>query len=371
MAVRSLGTAACRSYLLACERTRQCLVLDPLAEEVEETARMLEREALRPCMVIDTHTHADHHSGAAALAARFGVPYALHEATTCRRATERLRDGATVEAGDLRVEVIHTPGHTPDSVTLRCGPDLFTGDFLFLAQEGAGRLDLPGGDAGAHWDSLRRLAGLGDDLRVRPGHDYHGLTDSPLGEERRRNPRFQRVTREEYIAWQRAVSTPTPDWMLDVIAANLGTAAAHEAHHAGAAAVEAVVSGAAGATACGPAGACATAATGRVPLISPRNAWDRLRREGGPFLLDVREPWEYHGPSGRHARGAVLLPLKALPGCLDEIPAGHEDEVLVICRTGGRSAAAAEFLIDRGFRRVFSVEGGTDRWSAEGLPVES
>ena len=77
-----------------------------------------------------------------------------------------------------------------------------------------------------------------------------------------------------------------------------------------------------------------------------------------------------HGPRGRHARGAVLHPLRTLPAAVAALPAGREDEVLVICKTGGRSAAAAEFLIEQGFRRVFSVEGGTDRWAAEGLPVE-
>ena len=93
------------------------------------------------------------------------------------------------------------------------------------------RADTTGGDAGAHWDSLRRLASLGDDLRVLPGHDYHGLADGTLGGERRRNPRFQEVSREEYEAWQAAVRAPTPDWMLEVIAANLGSGPEHAAHH--------------------------------------------------------------------------------------------------------------------------------------------
>lgn len=375
MAVRRLGAAACRSYLVACGRTGEALLVDPLLDDLEGLDRTLEEGGHRLAMVVDTHTHADHHSAGARLAEGMGVPYALHAATECRFATERLEDGRRLEVGDLRVEVLHTPGHTPDSVSLLCGRDLMTGDFLFLAQEGAGRLDLPGGDAAAHWESLRRLASLGDDVRVLPGHDYHELADSTLGVERRRNPRFQEVTREEYVAWQRAVAAPTPGWMLDVIAANLGTAAAHAEHHGAPAGLDlgtkpagACLSGGAP----GAAGACASVPTGRVPLVSPRRAWERLSAGEGerPLLLDVRDPWEFAAPSGRHARGAVLVPLRTLPSSLGSLPGDRAAEVLVICRTGGRSAAAAEFLIDRGWRRVFSVEGGTDRWAAEGLPVE-
>lgn len=364
MSVRPLGSAACRSYLLECPRTREAILVDPVLDEAEAAARAIEEGGLRLAAVVDTHTHADHLSAGPLLAERFGAPYSLHESTAVRAVGERLRDGQVLGAGDLRVEVIHTPGHTPDSITLRCGGDLLTGDFLFLAQDGAGRLDLPGGDAGAHWDSLRRLASLGDDVRVLPGHDYQGLTDSTLAAERLRNPRFQRVTREEYTAWQRAVAAPTPDWMLDVLAANLGTGEAHAAHHGAPRPAVDCPTGS---------GACATAASGRVPLLAPKAAWDRLR-EGGPaapFLLDVREPWEYSGPRGRHAEGAVLVPLGSLPSALDRVEAGPEDEVLVICKSGGRSAQAAEFLISRGWRRVFSIDGGTERWAAEGLPVSS
>ena len=374
MTVRRLGSSACRTYLAACPRSREAILVDPVLDDLEDLARLVEEEGLGLRAVVDTHTHADHPSAGPALAGRFGAAYALHESTECRRATERLRDGQTLEAGDIRVEVVHTPGHTPDSVTLRCGRDLMTGDFLFLAQDGAGRLDLPGGDAGAHWDSLRRLASLGDDLRVLPGHDYQGIPESTLGEERRRNPRFQRVTREEYVAWQRAVAAPTPDWMLEVIAANLGAAEAPAAHRRPAA-VGPVGDLPASGAACagGPSGgACATAPSWRVPLVSARNAYRRLLGGGprAPVLLDVRDPWEYAGPGGRHAAGAVPLPLTELAASPDRVPCGPEDEVLVICKGGIRSARAAELLIERGWRRVFSVEGGTDRWAEEGLPVE-
>jgi len=370
MILEQIGPAACRSYVVGCEQARRAIVVDPLAADVDRVLARLARSGLTLDLIVDTHTHADHHSGGRALAERSGAPYALHDATECRGVDERLADGAGIEVGRVRVEVVHTPGHTPDSLTLRVGPNLLTGDFLFLAQDGAGRLDLPGGDPGTHWDSLRRLAVYGDDHRVLPGHDYQGHGDALLGVERRRNPRFQNVTREEYVAWQHAVALPAPDWMLDVIAANLGTAAAHRGHHGAPTAPDGEH-----ATAdedCG-AGACAAGPLACVPLVPPAEAHRRRESAAGerPFLLDVREPWEFSGPYGRHAPGAHLVPLAQLPGRLDELPADRERELLVICKSGGRSAHAAAYLIQQGWRRVFNVALGTDGWVRAGLPVEA
>jgi glyoxylase-like metal-dependent hydrolase (beta-lactamase superfamily II)/rhodanese-related sulfurtransferase len=367
MRIEQIGPAACRSYVVSCPRSKEALLVDPLAEDVERTLARLEKDGLKLRFVVDTHTHADHLSGAAELAKRSGAPYAAHESAGSPAVTERLRDGQSLPVGDGKVEVMHTPGHTPDSVSLRVDRSLLTGDFLFLAQDGAGRLDLPGGDPGAHWDSLAKLSSLGGDYRVLPGHDYHELTDSTLETERVRNPRFQRVTRDEYVAWQRAVAAPTPDWMLAVIAANLGTKSAHDARHA----MEhagACSTGEPGA----PLGACSAGPMASVPMITPKEAARRLAATGGakPFLLDVREPSEFSGPTGRHAPGAHLVPLQQVPSRLDELPADPDAEVLVICKSGGRAARACAFLIAEGRRRVFNVAGGTDGWAREGLPVE-
>lgn len=365
MKIEQLGPAACRSYLVSDERSKEALLVDPLSEDVGRTLERLDRSGLRLVRVVDTHTHADHLSGGAEIARATGAAYAAHESAAIPAVTERLRDGAAIEIGDERIGVIHTPGHTPDSISLRAGDALLTGDFLFLAQDGAGRLDLPGGDPGEHWDSLQKLAALPDTHRVLPGHDYNGLTDATLGEERVRNPRFQRLTREEYVAWQRAVAAPTPDWMLAVLAANLGTGSAHAAHHA-----------MRHATACDPgtpgAGACSAGPLACVPSVSVQEAARRMGTDAAirPFLLDVREPFEFAGPMGRHAPGAHLVPLQQVPHRVGELPADPDAEVLVICKSGGRSARATAFLIASGRRRVFNVTGGTDAWAREGLPVE-
>ena len=367
MLLEQVGPAGCRSYLVGCERARRVVWIDPLAGDLEDVLARLDAQGLTLDLVVDTHTHADHVSGGRDVAARTGVPYALHESTECTGADELLRDGARLDVGDVTVDVVHTPGHTPDSVTLRTGRHLFTGDFLFLAQDGAGRTDLPGGDPAAHWDSLRRLAEYDDDHVVHPGHDYLGSADTgpcTLGGERVRNPRLTDLTREEYVAWQRAIAMPTPRWMLDVIARNLGTATAHEAHHdsgpLGGCSPDATAAGG---------GACAAGPMDAVPLVDVHEARRRMESDAPPFLLDVREPWEFAGPGGRHAPGAVLVPLGTLPASLGRLPADPASEVLVICKSGGRSASAAAWLIAQGRRRVFNVQGGTDGWVRAGLPV--
>ncbi|MCG3136094.1 MAG: Hydroxyacylglutathione hydrolase [Planctomycetes bacterium] len=369
--VMRLGPAACRPYLVGCPRTKAAMLIDPLREGAEDLALALARDGWDIVSVVDTHTHADHVSGGRTLAEVTGAPYLLHERTESSLAGDTIRDGQTLRVGDVEVSVLHTPGHTPDSVSLVAGRMLFTGDALFLAQDGAGRLDLPGGDPGEHWDSLRKLAALGDDVIVLPGHDYQELESAPLAEERIRNPRFQDLTREEYVLWQRAVAQPTPAWMLDVIAKNLGVQAdSVRAPHGVAPSCTSTATLEAGGAFEAGGGACQAAPGGRVPTISVSDAAARRARADAPFLLDVREPFEFRGPTGRHAPGAVLVPLASLPSRLAELAPHRDREVLVICKSGGRSARAAEFLISRGFRRVFNVAGGTDAWAATGLPVE-
>jgi rhodanese-related sulfurtransferase len=103
----------------------------------------------------------------------------------------------------------------------------------------------------------------------------------------------------------------------------------------------------------------------------PDEASRRRGGDGAPFLLDVREPWEFDAPYGRHAPGAHLIPLAQLPSRLGELPENRDDELLVICKSGGRSAQAAAYLIHQGYRRVFNVATGIDGWVNSGLPTES
>ncbi|HVH65696.1 MAG TPA: rhodanese-like domain-containing protein [Candidatus Acidoferrum sp.] len=102
----------------------------------------------------------------------------------------------------------------------------------------------------------------------------------------------------------------------------------------------------------------------RVPAIGVTELRQRLSAEPKPFVLDVREPWEY---AQGHVAEATLIPLGELEQRAKEVP--RDQPVLVICQSGQRSLAAAGYLLQLGYRDVMNVDGGTSAWIEEGYPV--
>ena len=180
-------------YLLADKATGAAAVIDPGDDVTDTVARLCADNGWTLWGVFLTHGHYDHVGGVTALRRTFPeVPVYLHPADT--GGTSQLlptaglgnvtlwRDGDVVKLGDLQVEVLHTPGHTPGSVCLRCRDVLFSGDTLFAGS--CGRTDFPGGSMDEMMASLARLGGLEGDLRVLPGHEG----ETTLSRERQYNP---------------------------------------------------------------------------------------------------------------------------------------------------------------------------------------
>lgn len=166
-------------YLLADEGSGALAVIDPGDDISDTLLRLCSDNGWDLRAVFLTHGHYDHVGGVAALRRAFpDAPVYLHPEDA--NGTDRLvptaglgaltlwRDGDVISLGCLQVEVLHTPGHTRGSVTLRCRDALFTGDTLFAGS--MGRTDFPGGSNGQMMESLRRLGELEGDLRVFPGH---------------------------------------------------------------------------------------------------------------------------------------------------------------------------------------------------------
>lgn len=205
----------CASYLLGCGSLGQCAVVDPL-EDIEAYVEFAAQKGMRITHVIDTHVHADHRSGGLSLAQQVGAAYCLHESAEVEIPFEPLRDGQTIELGNTRVQVLHTPGHTPESICLvvtdaRRGSDpwfVLTGDTLFVGA--VGRPDLPGRErenAGQLHDSIHaKLLTLPPELEIYPGHfsgsacgaGMSGKPSSTLAFEKRWNPLLGK-SREEFV----------------------------------------------------------------------------------------------------------------------------------------------------------------------------
>jgi hydroxyacylglutathione hydrolase len=184
------------SYLVVDEATRRAALVDPTGD-VGPMLEAIQADGLELVFVINTHGHGDHTAGNRAVVAATGAKVAAHRSTRVPKDVA-LDDGSVLEVGTLRVEVLHTPGHSPDGVCLLVDGKLFTGDTLFVGE--CGRTDLPGGDPGVLHDSLcGKLGALPDETEIYPGHDYGPRPSSTLGEERRTNYTLAPRTRAEFV----------------------------------------------------------------------------------------------------------------------------------------------------------------------------
>lgn len=194
--VEQVRTGGDRNFgYLACDGPRgRGALIDPSYSPHKLLARAVELEVTVDCIFI-THGHGDHSAGAAA----------AERETGCRRigwgdahpvTGERIVHGATFPLGGLEAKILHTPGHTPDSICILVGDALFTGDTLFVGKVGGTDF---GTGARKQFDSLRRIIlPLPDETRVFPGHDYGASPVSTVGEERLTNPFLMR---EDFAAF--------------------------------------------------------------------------------------------------------------------------------------------------------------------------
>jgi glyoxylase-like metal-dependent hydrolase (beta-lactamase superfamily II) len=313
----------CFAYLIADTETREAALVDPRADRVAEYLRELEERGLRLRAVIETHTHADHLSGAADLRARTGAEVYLSAQATSDVATRRLRDGDRVTIGGVEIQVIASPGHTDDSVSLLVGDALLTGDALLVG--GAGRTDFQNGSPEALHDTLHaRFGGLSGDLTVYPGHDYAGRTHSTLAQERQTNPLLQLTDRERFVAALRAGRQPKPANMDAIVAANIR--------------------------------GLRPSAPVRVEELARL-----LAGADAPLVVDVRMPAEYRSV---HLTPSVSMPLDDLARRRTELP--RERDLVLVCRTGTRARLAAAQLTGH---RTRVLEGGLAAWQEAGHPV--
>jgi glyoxylase-like metal-dependent hydrolase (beta-lactamase superfamily II)/rhodanese-related sulfurtransferase len=335
----------CASYLVASRQSREAAIIDPAIDTHQYQALLAERN-FQVRYVIDTHVHADHVSGARALRDKFGAELCLHELVQATYPFRPLRDGEELELGQLRLRVLHTPGHRAELISILIvnpprSPEpsmVLTGDSLLVGD--VGRPDFGGGDPAAQYESLTRLLRLPDWVAVFPGHfegpcgkGMCGRPSTTIGFERLYNP-LARLNRGRFVSTLTDGVPARPLNMTAIEATNRGLADMPWAM---------------------------LTTSPQVPEVEC-NALEG--RPPDALLLDIREPGEYaHG----HVAGAINLPQADLASRLNEVP--RDRPVLLLCERGVRSYRAAQFLIQMGVNRVASVRGGTAAWRSAGRPL--
>src|SRR5262245_18627047 len=219
MIFEEVRAGGCLSYLVGCPETCCAVLIDPELSQIDRYLALAARTGLRVHYVIDTHTHADHFSAMRELSRRLEVPSVMHRKSLAPHVDVRVDDGETIIAGRLRLRVVHTPGHTDDSICLVLPDRVLTGDTLL--RRATGRTDLPTGDPEALYDSLfGKLLRLDESLAVYPAHDYKGSPVSTLGHEKSENPRLQQREREAFAAQMRALSIEMPQHLTEALRTN-------------------------------------------------------------------------------------------------------------------------------------------------------
>lgn len=241
-----LAKDATLSYFLGCGSCHVGVVIDPVLGDEQWFIDEAARQDVKITHVIDTHVHADHYSGGRTLAVLSGAKYALHEFNRSRVAFpfEPLQDGQRIEVGNVWIDVMHTPGHTPDSICLlvtdkRRVPNaenaapwfVLTGDTLFVGS--VGRPDLAGREAEMaaqiYASVHQKLLTLPAEVELYPGHTSGsacgaGLSGKPastIGFEKRWNPMLS-LSQTDFVAALTETLPPRPAEMERMVEYNLG-----------------------------------------------------------------------------------------------------------------------------------------------------
>lgn len=192
-----VGDMANFTYVIADEATREGIVVDP-SWDLDRVAAAVRDEGVRVGLIVNTHHHFDHTTGNAEMARMTGAPIAQHRESGLERSRD-LADGDTIGLGASSLKVLHTPGHSRDSICLVGDGFVISGDTLFVGS--CGRVDLPGGSARELYRSLfGPMSSLDGSLVLYPGHDYGISPTSTMGLERRTNPVLQPRTEDEFAA---------------------------------------------------------------------------------------------------------------------------------------------------------------------------
>jgi glyoxylase-like metal-dependent hydrolase (beta-lactamase superfamily II) len=341
MIFEQVATGGCQSYLIGCTETLAGAIIDPEVSQIDRYRALAGQNGLHIRYVIDTHTHADHFSATKQLGKLLGALVVTHRESPAPYADLRLDDGDMLAVGNLRLQALHTPGHTRDSMCLTAQDRVFTGDTLLIGA--TGRSDLPTGDPDMLYDSLfGKLLKLAPETLVYPAHDYKAQGHSTIGHEIAENPRLQKRDRGEFVAMMRDLNLAAPTHLTEALRTNISGGKTVAQLLAEASAV--------------------------VPFMAVAELKDRLEaRTNDLVVLDVREKDAF---AAGHIPGARHLPRGQLELRVNEVLADPTQRIVVCCEFGKISTLATATLRDLGFTRATALDGGMKIWREGGFPLE-
>ncbi len=337
------------TYLLGDEKSKEAVIIDPVLETIDRDLNLINELGLKLNFVLDTHVHADHVTAAGTIRQRRAgrVKTAVSSRAGVECIDVGLEDGQVIDFGKHRIKVIATPGHTNSCLSFYLSAEdlgessgmVFTGDALLI--RGTGRTDFQNGSSAVLFESVtRNLFALPEGTRVYPAHDYKGHTVSSIREERLFNPRLGGgKSKDQFIKLMSELNLTQPKKIHEALPANLS---------------------------CGKRGSVFQARTENgIPEITVEDLNKAMAtpewKTQKVRLIDVRRPDEYNGEFG-HIAGAELLTLGAdLQAFIDA--GDSSEEIVFICRSGGRSGQATEYAGSKGYKKVFNMRGGMIRWS--------
>jgi len=340
------------TYLLADPATREAVLIDPVFEQARRDAALIQELGVKLKLTLETHVHADHVTGASLLKQKLGSRIAISAASGAEAADVYLQPGDKVAFGRRSLEARPTMGHTNGCMTYVLDDQsmAFTGDALLI--RGCGRTDFQQGDARALYRSVRtQIFSLPDHCLIYPGHDYRGLTVTSVGEEKLYNPRLaESIGENDFVGYMTNLGLPHPKQMDVAVPANLKCGRPEKTTT-----LDPLME---------PEWAPLTYTFGGIWEVQPHWLEEHLR---DVQVIDVREPDEFTGPLG-HVPGARLVPLGSLLHRVAELD--KQKPIVVVCRSGARSAQATVLLGKAGFERVANLSGGMLRWRSQRFSVE-
>ena len=336
---------ACLSYIIGCTQKHVCAVFEPQLA-IDQYVKYADTYGMKITHIFESHAQADHLSGARLLSEKTHARVYYHEAAQAAFPIIKAKDGDRIEVGNIVLTILHTPGHTADSMSmLVCDTTrskepwlVLTGDTLFVGDTGRPDLD---GSAEKLYDSIfGKLLTLDNSVEIYPTH-YAGSScgkamspkpSSTIGFERKFNPALQLKSKQEFVDFVMADLPVQPPRFQQVRQYNLGFLK-------------------------------------NPPIEKTYNMQElqitveqlkvKLDKNEKLVIIDVREPLEYKTAN----IGGTLIPLREIAKRYTELD--PKQEIIVYCHHGNRSQRAVEFLYEKGFVNVKNLVGGIDAWSTK------